>query len=425
MLKRSMNMKTKTRLLAERGQALILIAISMVALFSIVGLAVDGSMVFSDRRHAQNAADTAAVAGALAKVTGDTGWQTVALNRAGDNGYNGDLVNSTVEVDNPPVSGIYSNCSDVHFTCTDYVQVIITSTVKTSIASMFGITQLHNRVEAVASAIGSSIPSSLNSNGIVALSPSGCALITGGNGTLNVSSGGMFSNSDSGCSFRCNGATLTANIPSITTVGGYDMNGCAISTSYTAGSKQLAFPPQYQELAEPPQCSQTADLAANYSVTGTGSNKTATLQPGHYSVLPLSNQWKNMVLNPGVYCIDTTLSVANSLQMQSGATAGVLLYFKLGGYFTINGNTTVNIWGINANNDSSLSAYAGFLMYVAPDYSLSTPPTCKINGGSTSSYQGTIYAPYCDLQINGNAAYTMQSQLIGYTVDVSGNPSVI
>src|SRR5258706_13695028 len=68
MLKRSMNMKIKTISFAERGQALILIAISLVALFAIVGLAVDGSMVFSDRRHAQNAADTAAVAAALSKV---------------------------------------------------------------------------------------------------------------------------------------------------------------------------------------------------------------------------------------------------------------------------------------------------------------------------------------------------------------------
>ena len=54
--------------LQERGQALILIALAAVGLFGFSALAIDGSRVFSDRRHAQNAADTAALAAALARV---------------------------------------------------------------------------------------------------------------------------------------------------------------------------------------------------------------------------------------------------------------------------------------------------------------------------------------------------------------------
>ena len=49
----------------ERGQALILIVFAAVALFAFAALAIDGSRVFSDRRHAQNAADTAVLAAAL------------------------------------------------------------------------------------------------------------------------------------------------------------------------------------------------------------------------------------------------------------------------------------------------------------------------------------------------------------------------
>ena len=52
----------------QRGQALIIIAFAIIGLIGMTGLAVDGGMAFSDRRHAQNAADTAAVAGALAKI---------------------------------------------------------------------------------------------------------------------------------------------------------------------------------------------------------------------------------------------------------------------------------------------------------------------------------------------------------------------
>ncbi|MCI0553607.1 MAG: pilus assembly protein TadG-related protein, partial [Anaerolineae bacterium] len=53
---------------SEKGQALVLIALAAVGLFAFAALAIDGGRVFSDRRHAQNAADTAALAAALAKI---------------------------------------------------------------------------------------------------------------------------------------------------------------------------------------------------------------------------------------------------------------------------------------------------------------------------------------------------------------------
>lgn len=47
---------------AERGQALVLLAMSMVALIAFTALAVDGTNSYSQRRAAQNAADGAALA---------------------------------------------------------------------------------------------------------------------------------------------------------------------------------------------------------------------------------------------------------------------------------------------------------------------------------------------------------------------------
>src|SRR6185436_4073542 len=82
--------------LKERGQALVVIAIAAIALFAFAALAIDGSMVFSDRRHAQNAADTAALDAALAKVRGGN-WNAEGLDRALSNGYSNDT-DSTVVV---------------------------------------------------------------------------------------------------------------------------------------------------------------------------------------------------------------------------------------------------------------------------------------------------------------------------------------
>jgi hypothetical protein len=197
-----------------------------------------------------------------------------------------------------------------------------------------------------------------------------------------------------------------------------------------SSAKQIPFPPPYQEIVEPAQCSQTADLNSNYSVSGSGSNKIATLQPGHYSVIPLSGQWKTVIFTPGVYCIDTTLNVPDSITVSGtyASTPGIFLYFKSGGSFTLNGSSTVSLWGINDNNvaaDSSLAQYKGYLMYVAPNYSLATLPNCKINGGSDYALEGTIYAPYCAVTIDGTSnTGKFQSQVIGYTVKMAGTANV-
>lgn len=431
----------------ERGQALIIITFAAIGIFAVVGLAIDGSAQFSDRRHAQNAADTAALAGALAKANSHrnaddsaTTWAKLvnaAMDRASANGYTSDLVTNTVSVYNPPVSGIYSNCSDVHFNCTNYVQVIIDSTVNTTFARVIGIDQVHNHVEAVASTVAAQEHFNFDGNVIVALSPTGCALIAAGTTDVTINGGGIYSNSDASCSFKkttCSGVVdinVSGGAGSVTSVGGAQINtGCwdpAHATLNPGGSTQLPFPPLYDELSEPAVCSQTADLSSNYSVDN--STKIATLQPGHYSALPVHTSWKGMILNPGVYCINTALTVnsTESLKIKTGVTGGVLLYFKPGGYVSINGQADINIKGIdqaNVDSDSNLTPYKGYLMYIAPNYSLATPPTCKINGGSTSLYQGTIYAPYCNLQINGGSGMVMRSQVIGYTVDMSGASGV-
>ena len=48
---------------SEKGQVLVLVVLSVVGLLGFAALAIDGSMVYSDRRHAQNAADAASLAG--------------------------------------------------------------------------------------------------------------------------------------------------------------------------------------------------------------------------------------------------------------------------------------------------------------------------------------------------------------------------
>jgi Flp pilus assembly protein TadG len=58
-----MNMNEKS-IRGESGQALIIMVFGMIALLIVAGLAIDGGTAFMERRHVQNAADAASLAGA-------------------------------------------------------------------------------------------------------------------------------------------------------------------------------------------------------------------------------------------------------------------------------------------------------------------------------------------------------------------------
>ena len=134
-----------------------------------------------------------------------------------------------------------------------------------------------------------------------------------------------------------------------------------------------------------------------------------------------------MILNPGVYCIDTSFSSPTEIKVAGTptTTAGVFIYIRSGGTFTLNGGSLISLWGINSSNNSNLDKYRGFLMSVAPNYSTGTPATCKINGNSDYLLKGTIYAPYCNIGIDGTSnTGNFQSQVIGYTVNFAGTARV-
>src|SRR5215213_112943 len=440
----------KLKSLTERGQALILITLAAIGLFAITGLAIDGSAKFSDRRHAQNAADTAALAGALAKINEQksggsnspitcpppsgytpsdicTAILDAARERATENGYDGDLVRSVVGVYRPPISGIYADCSDTRFDCNDYIQVIISSNVDTFFARVIGINQTHNQVEAVASTVDYYQGGLFGGNSVVALNPTGggCALTAGGSGTTTIVGGGLFSNSSSSCAFDQNGCAGSIEINggsgTLTTVGGMNfVQNCAASVNAVkiVGADPYSFPPD--ELPEPSECS----TAGSHSSSGS----TTTLTPGYFDAIPGSGgSWKsNVVLTPGIYCIGTQLKFTTgtlTVQGTYGVDPGVFIYFKAGGHATPISfqGADIQLWPYQTSGGSG--DYAGYLMYVAPDYT-DLPTSCKINGSSTQELWGTIYAPYCDIDINGTSASGFHSQLVGYTVDLSGSANV-
>jgi hypothetical protein len=413
----------------ERGQALIIMALAAIGLFAIVGLAIDGSAKFSDRRHAQNAADTAALAAALSASRGavEAVWTTKARAIAGENGYTGDLIRSQVWVykcnkiagTSPVDCGPYNGSPE-------HIQVVIRSYINTYFARVMGINQTQNLVEAVALVVAEDPHFNFGGNAIVALRPSSgnkCALVTGGNNQTTIIGGGLFSNSsDPTCAYNQNGCAgnleIDNGLGTLTTVGGMSLiTNCStnINAQLVTGAQQMPFPPKIV-LPAPAECSQAL---GSPSVSGT----TATYSPGHYASLKPSGSVKNILLTPGIYCVDTQAALSGNetikIQGTYGITPGVFIYFKAGGSsapISLQGGD-IQLWPQTAGT------YANYLMYVAPNYN-GSPTSCTINGNSNQILWGTIYAPYCDFKINGTSTNGFHSQVIGYTVDLSGSANI-
>jgi Flp pilus assembly protein TadG len=101
----------------ERGQILVLFALSLVAIIGMVGLVLDSGGAYAQKRGEQNAADVAALAAAndLIVNLGSADWQATARSIASQNGYADGVNGASVQVTcvncpgqilNPAVDGV-------------------------------------------------------------------------------------------------------------------------------------------------------------------------------------------------------------------------------------------------------------------------------------------------------------------------------
>ncbi|HEV7200834.1 MAG TPA: pilus assembly protein TadG-related protein, partial [Candidatus Limnocylindria bacterium] len=67
---------------AERGQVLVIVALTITLLLAFAGLAIDVGRQVAEQRHIQTAADAAALAGCRALIAGDSDASAAAQARA-------------------------------------------------------------------------------------------------------------------------------------------------------------------------------------------------------------------------------------------------------------------------------------------------------------------------------------------------------
>ncbi len=402
----------------SRGQIIVILAGVLVVLLGFTALAIDGAMVYSDRRYAQNAADAAALAGAgmAAEYMENSNVRYETFNCS-----NTDVLGAIAYGENKAIDRAASNnfimdddISDnmgVEITChyiylgsfyDEYldVRVKLTADTSTSFAQLFYSGDMVNQVESV---VRVHPRTNLGMGNAIASLGHDCStggLTAHGNVDVHTTGAGIFSNS---CmDFNGSALSVTADDPLGAGIRYY-------STMSTSGHPYIdPFPTQSPNRLKvydvgAPDC---ASLPFRGSATTSG-----TYLPGRYTSIGGNGQ-KNFVLQPGLYCLTGNLGMNNG----SLTGHGVTFYFTGSGSYDVAGNVEVHL---TAPMGDDPPAMRGMLMYIAGTGSVNA------QGNANSVYTGTIYAPYGSIEAGGNSDLgSIDGQLIGKKVSVGGTSDI-
>lgn len=390
-----------TRSPQERGQAIVFLVVGMIVFLGFVALAIDGGMAYADRRNAQNASDSASLAGggittlelenrgvlytqwncndAQIQAAMAAGRQA-AINRAAANGY-------SIDENIADHHGVQTVCGETNYGYLDRwidLTVQLSDTTSTSFAHLLFPAAVEIRVDAT-TRIRPRQPLAFG-NAIIALNPEDCqghqsGAIFYGTADIFVTGGGVWSN---GC-LRADGTPLVE-------VTNGEIHYVA---EYNSGSGVFSPPPTKVDYTLPPESYQVPPPDC-----------TGRWYTDDYLVDP-----KNQPLR-GLYCIQGNLHV-NAHDVLVGYD--VTIYVP-NGEVRINGNATVQVDAPPQSPDPS-PAIPGVVLYVDVKHT----HDIQINGNSDSYWEGTILAPNTDIELNGTGfqdAY--RTQVIGWNVKVGG-----
>ncbi len=427
---------------SERGQAIVLIMLAIVALLGFTALAVDGSMLYSDRRASQSGSDSSSLAGGgvlaqemvknglnitnftFAGTTCTGAAQTAvnkavnaAISRSSDNGFiiDNDIsdnngVQVTCGVDSKIVrKNGYCSCTTFTLYEEGWVDIRTTITRATNTAFLHFVYQGAAQ-NVVTSVVRVRLPQPLAYGyALVALNPAQCSgnsngIQSGGNNTTIITGGGMFSN---GCLDHDGSKIVKIYDGSVA----YFYGGGGVSSYYRFYDKnnnQLTganapFGYLVDSYARIP--------ASAYDIPVPDCNA-AGAHKGTYASLLSGKSGLS-----GLYCITDNLG-----SNFSGTNMTVVV---LGGSVTFHGDIDISAPGAGYTG----LAIPGVAIYLPKSYY----GTCgdknqevKINGGSTLRMNGALLAPCSDVSIEGGSTNNpILGQVIGWNVNFRGNSDLI
>ena len=395
----------------ERGQTIILVALSLPLLLGFIGIATDVGALFKDKRTMQTAADAAAIAGALSLNSGNTAITAAGKKASAANGYTDSSNGVIVNVVNGP-TWQFSNYKGV----TGYVEATVTKPESTIFLSIFG----YPSVNVSARAVAANGPSTT------------CGFIlgtasSGGGSTFNVFTGASLQSASPQCGLIVDSSTSppitvaagsTLNMKSIGTVGdcggGGGCGGGTIIPTPVAGvipySDPLGYLPQFT--CNGASCTNGTDTYPCIS----NPDLTRPLQPGCYNGITAVGNFA-INLQPGTYVFNGDLSLGGTGGSLSGTN--VTIFMASGTITFANNSATLNL------SAPTSGTYNGVLFA----QSSTDPNTAVINGTAGSTLQGFFYFPDSTVLLGSSftniyTGFVVQSLIVGGTVSFNSYNSL-
>jgi hypothetical protein len=429
----------KPKQLNQRGQALVLIALAIVGLVGFTALAIDGGNVFSDRRHSQNASDTASLAAALAITRNETNWKDLGYQRALANGY--DPSDGVTAIDVYMCNELPQTVNGFTLTCVgkglpanadpaEYVYVHIKSRVKLFFAPVIGWREVINNTDAVAHAKKVEETAMFPGYAIVSTMmdcpSSPPPFVVDGNSGTTIVDAGILVNSN------CDGSPKPAYDQGGSSHVDTDTGVCVVGAARSTDTDPLpttdCSPINVNKYTLPnPTCSHEGTIQRR-----TNGDWEAT--PGLYgrnfnfdSIDDVNPAGGTIRLQKGIYCfydgidLQSTWTITSDLDGRGtfDPDSEGVLFFVPQGDVLFNGSTTIDIHAVSTTADDFPERFVNVLIYVPPT---NNPSTLNITGANGSQYTGTILAPASEITLNGGSGTVgLNSQIIGYAVKITGS----
>lgn len=391
---------------SERGNALIIFGASLPMIMGAAGLASDTIQWTLWKRQLQRAADSAAFAGvyALNQNNSDmTAAQAVNLDLAKNNTTKISLLGGYPQLAYPTGTGY-----------TDAVQVTLAIQKKLGFSSLFMSTPPTITTSATAALVEG------DSYCVVALAPTGSALIIGGSANVDMGCGAISNSTDPIESVGINGNAHHFAADPVAGVGGIEgtVNGSPNLEPYA-----LKMEDPYANLSTSVP-SGTSCTNFNSHVTTSGGNGNGNgnngggatyLTPGCYSNFNPGNGTYN--LQPGTYYLNNTdLSLSGQTRLV-GEGVTIILTGSSPGSFTMSGESSVDLTA------PTTGTYANMLLIQSPNATAGNNNV--INGDNASALDGAVYFPNGDLSFTGSNTQAFQcAMVVGYTVEFTGSTEV-
>ncbi len=404
-------MSTKTRIIsrrspAEAGQSILLIALMMVGVLAITGLAIDGGGLYFLHRDTQNAADAAVLAAAYAKCVNDdtAAIQEAAYAAAARNGFDNDGTTNWVSVNIPPTRG------DVAIQTTDYVEIIIKAEKPNYFIRIVYSEPLYVESRAVATCSPEDAASAYNT---ALFSAGQCAPkgvdVTGSGITIE---GGVASNGNTQILGGTGSVTIWGD-PEATSYGGY-VNPDKI----TPGDGTLDT-----EIPSDPLPAPILFEVDDY-VPGTARATEAQID-GRYFYDNGTDRISQHISNGDIHVTGSTIRIdeAYGLIVVEGSDVWIE------GFVPGAALTVVSDGDIKLTMGSTGLAYTGYVDNIVAFSEAGAPGDCNTSdgidmSGNYNTVHGLLYAPYGRVSLSASDN-TVIGAVIGYTINFSGSNNTI